>query len=172
MTETNVTSYTDFVLPPNVVSRVDIARLVTEVERVDGELTAASVRASTGIAQPASVAFSAQLVEFLEQNNLSLDDSHDRSLLIQQLRLLKDKAPIVHMTFAATADQESLQKLTQWMRTSVHPQAVLAIGLQPALVAGVYVRTPNQVHDFSLRGKLKDQRALLVKELETLSGGR
>ncbi len=172
MTGPSATSYTDFVLPPSVVSRVDIARLVAEVERADGELTAESVRASTGMAKSASVAFSTQLVEFLEQNNLSLDDSHDRSLLIKQLRLLKDKAPIVHMTFAAIADQESLQKLTQWMRASVHPQAVLAVGLQPALVAGVYVRTPNQVHDFSLRAKLKDQRALLVKELETLSGGR
>jgi hypothetical protein len=60
--------------------------------------------------------------------------------------------------------------LAQWLRTSIHPQAVIAVGLQPALVAGVYLRTPNHVKDLSLRAKLESSRGLLLKEVEKLRG--
>ena len=75
------------------------------------------------------------------------------------------------MTFAVPADRESLRYIVQWVRTSVHPQALLQIGLQPALVAGVYLRTPNRVHDFSLRAALNGQHDALVKELGALRAG-
>jgi F0F1-type ATP synthase delta subunit len=63
-----------------------------------------------------------------------------------------------------------LQELIAWLRSSVHPQAVISVGLQPALVAGVYLRTPNHVHDLSMRAVLKKSRGLLTKELEALHG--
>ena len=88
------------------------------------------------------------------------------------LRILKDKVPVLHMTFSVTADVESLQTLTQWVRNSVHPQAVIAVGLQPSLVAGVYLRTPNHIHDFSVRGALEGRHGLLIEELETLRGSK
>jgi F0F1-type ATP synthase delta subunit len=74
------------------------------------------------------------------------------------------------MTFAVTADPESLQQLALWLRTTINPQAVIAVGLQPSLVAGVYLRTPNHVHDLSLRAMLKNGRGLLVEELGALRG--
>jgi F0F1-type ATP synthase delta subunit len=74
------------------------------------------------------------------------------------------------MTFAVTADPESLQQLAQWARTTIDPHAVIAVGLQPGLVAGVYLRTPNHVHDFSLRAMLKSSRGKLVEELGALRG--
>ena len=113
---------------------------------------------------------SAQLSEFLKKNDLNLEESKTRSALIKQLRTMKDKVPIVHMTFAVETDAESLQQLAAWLRSSIHPQAVIDVGLQPALVAGVYLRTPNHVHDLSLRGKLQGSRELLVKELGAFRG--
>lgn len=164
-------TYADFVLPPSVVSRVDVARMVREAERVDSELTAAAARTKTGAeAQPRPV-LSPQLSDFLGQNGLEFgDDSHARTALIQQLRLLKDQAPVIHMTFAVTADPESLAELAAWVRLSLHPQAIIAVGLQPALIAGVYLRTPNHVHDFSLRAKLEGSQDVLLKELEAARG--
>jgi len=76
------------------------------------------------------------------------------------------------MTFAVEADAQSLQQIVQWLRSSVHPQAVLAVGIQPGLVAGVYMRTPNKVHDLSMRAALKKGRSIIAKELEALSGAR
>jgi len=168
MTEAPAKTATDFALPPTVVSKVDMARMVNDLERVDGEMTDASIRAGgTAASLPP---MSEQLEQFLALNNLQLSDERTRTELITQLRSLKDVVPIIHMTFAVQADRESLQQLAQWLRTSVHPHAVIGVGLQPALVAGVYVRTPNHVHDLSIRGKLESSRAVLVQELEALRG--
>ena len=167
--ESNTKTYADFILPPSVVSKVDLSRLIREIEWVDGELTSASVRAKTGSQTPAAPVLSATLAEFLTQNDIKLDDSLERTTLIKQMRLLKDKVPVLHMTFAVSADPESLQQLSAWVRESIHPQAVISVGLQPGLVAGVYLRTPNHVHDFSVRSKLQSSRGLLVKELESLT---
>lgn len=170
MTEKHTLDYQEFTLPASVVSKIDVSRLVTEVEWLDNEMTAAMVRAKTVEQTQNPSVLSTQLSDFLELNKISLEDGHDRTNLIKQLRLLKNKVPVVHMTFAAPADHASLQTLADWVRTSVHPQAVIDVGLQPALVGGVYVRTSNQVFDLSLRGKIEAGRGVLIKELGALRG--
>ena len=89
-----------------------------------------------------------------------------RVALKEWLHVLKDKAPIIHMTFAVDVDTEVLQKLTAWVRDNAHPQGLITVGLQPSLVGGVYIRTPNHVHDFSMRSLLQNKRDVLVKALE------
>ncbi len=172
MTETVAKQYSDFVLPPSVVSRVDISRLVTEIEQIDSVLTAMQVRAGVGIVAEQNPTLSPCLSEFLAQNQLMLKTSKERTALIEQMHRLKDTVPTIHMTFASTADPESLGQLAAWLRGEVHPQAVIAVGLQPALVAGVYLRTPNHVHDLSLRAAVKSARGVLRQEMEQLSGKR
>jgi F0F1-type ATP synthase delta subunit len=172
MSEQVINAQSDFVLPASVVTKVDVARLAIEAERIDNELTASDVRSKIGSTAQVKPVMTQQFSDFIQQNNVSLDNSHDRTDLIKQLRQLKDRVPMIHMTFAVTADLESLQQLTQWLRTSVHPQAVIAVGLQPALVAGVYLRTPNHVHDLSLRAMLDGGHDLLVEELGALRGSR
>lgn len=163
-------NYTEFVLPSSVVTKVDVAHLVSEIERVDDELTTATVRAKAGANQVGQLSLSPQLTEFMNQNKLRPNNSKERTELIKQMRLMKDKLPTIHMTFAVEADRQSLQQLVAWLRASVHPQAVIAVGLQPALIAGVYLRTSNQVRDLSLRAMLKGSRGLLLKDLEALRG--
>jgi len=168
MTEVAVKTQADFVLPSSVVTKIDVSRLVAEVERVDNELTAASVRSKTGSAEQPRPTVSEQLADFLQQNQITLENSNQSTELVKQLRILKDSVPVIHMTFAVTADIESLQQLTAWVRSSINPRAVLAIGLQPALVAGVYLRTPNHIHDLSLRATVDSHHDVLVQELESL----
>lgn len=161
-----------FVLPPSIVTKVDLSRMVSEFEQVDNELTTASVRKKTGGDSSGQLAMSEQLSDFLTQNQVDIQDGHARSDFVKRLRRLKDTVPVLHMTFSTTADGESLRKLSAWARDSVHPQAVIAVGLQPALIGGVYVRTPNHVMDLSLRAKLKGSRELITKELEVLRGSK
>jgi len=168
MSEAAVKTHEDFILPVSVVTKIDVSRLVSEVERVDNDMTATAVRAKAGAQEQPQPVLSDQLTEFLNENSLKITTGSERTTLVKQLRLLKEKAPVLHMTFAVTADTESLQKLAAWARGSVHPQAIIAVGLQPALVAGVYLRTPNHVHDFSMRGALEGRHGLLVDELEAL----
>lgn len=161
---------TNFTLPSSVVSKKDLARLVNEFEQVDSERTAADVREKTGVAMQAEIPMSEQLNTFLSQNQLTVGNSLERSQLIKELRVLKETVLVIHMTFATPADRESLKRLVQWVRASIHPQAVIEVGLQPALVAGVSVRTPNRIHDFSMRAMLKKNHGMLVKELGALHG--
>lgn len=168
MSDAAIKKHSDFVLPPSVVTKMDLSRLLNEFERIDNELTTAAVRSGVGVQEQTTLALSNQLTEFFTCNGLKPATAHARSDVIKQLRLLKDTAPIIHMTFAVVPDAESLQQLAQWLRESVHPQAVMTVGLQPGLVAGVYMRTPNHVHDLSLRARLKESRDLLTKELEAL----
>jgi hypothetical protein len=171
MSETNVKSHDTFVLPPSVVSRIDLSRLLAEVERVDNDITSEAIRHKDEEGyQPARPLLSEQLNDFLQANELNLDEDHGRSELISELRALKDNVPIVHMTFATVADRDSLGQLVTWLRESAHPQTVVAIGLQPSLVAGVYLRTPNHVYDLSLRAKLKENHSKLVSSLGELRG--
>lgn len=163
-------AHASLLLPPSVVSKPDLARLVRELETVDGALTTVAARAKVGVQSSAMPGLSQALTDFLATNKLNLTDSHTREELIKAMRELKDTAPTVHMTFAAEADRTSLQQLAQWLRTQVHPQAVIAVGVQPGLVAGVYLRTNNRVFDLSLKGALKGGRAILTKELEGLRG--
>lgn len=172
MSSTAVKGYDTLSLPTTVVSKVDVSRLVTDAERYDSELTSKSVRKKAGANAATSPMLSARLDDFLKLNELSFERSKDRTALIKQLRMLKETVPITHLTFATEADPESLQRLVAWLRESVHPQAVIEVGLQPGLVAGVYVRTPNHVHDLSLRGQLQSKRGVLVKELEALRGNK
>lgn len=162
----------EFSLPPSIVSKADVARLITEVERIDNAMTEAAVRTKAGQSSAADSVLSEQLTAFLSQNELSLEESKKRSELIKQLRRFKETLAVIHMTFASEADRKSLVNLVDWVRTSVHPQSVIEAGLQPDLIAGVYVRTPNHVYDFSARSLLKKGRGLLVEELEGLSSGR
>ena len=173
MSDEDVKSYDTFILPPSVVSRMDVSRLLTEVERLANEITTDEIRHKDDEGyEAARPTLSDLLSDFLQLNNLSLDGSRSRSELIKQLRQLKDSVRVVHMTFATTTDRESLGTLVTWLRESTHPQTVVAIGMQPALVAGVYLRTPNHVYDLSLRAKLKENHSKLIDALEELRGRR
>lgn len=160
------------VLPPSIVSRLDVARLLAEVEQIDNTLTTAEVRQKAGAEAEPATAQSSQLGDFLQVNHLEQPVRSDWARLVKELRQLKDHAPVVHLTFATVADPESLRQLAAWARETLHPQTVLAVGLQPGLIGGVYVRTPNQVHDLSMRGLLKGSRGVLTKELEALRGAK
>lgn len=168
MTKIFVEHDSELALPPSVVTKLDLARLINEAERVDNDMVTNDVRSRVGGDQSSELVLSDQFSQFLEQNQLSLDESQARSSLIRRLRQLKNQAPVIHMTFAVMADRDSLVQLTQWLRQSVHAHAVVEVGLQPGLVAGVYLRTSNQVHDFSLRAALDGQHEALVKQLGEL----
>jgi len=170
MSKAEVKDYTEFTLPPVLVTKVDVARLVHEFEAVDNALTAKSVRKKAGANSEEMPAFSSQLQEFLDANPVDLENSGARSAYIKQLHLLKDNVHVMHMTFAVVADPESLQQLSAWLRESIHPQTVIDAHLQPALVAGVHLRTANRVFDLSVRNALKEKRGELKKELEALRG--
>ena len=155
-------------LPSSVVTVRDLARLVTEAEEIDNELTTTTVRAHVSKGVVDQPIMTAAFEDFLSENELDFAESKARTRLVKALRKLKDHAPVIHMTFAVPMDNASLQQIAAWVRQSVHPQAVIEIGVQPSLVAGVYVRTTNKIIDLSARAALRGKRDILLNELEAL----
>ncbi len=170
MSDAKAPDYTTFSLPASLISRVDVSRIMREFEAFDNALTAKTVREKAGTKTDEIPAVSAQLQSFLDANPVDVNNTTLRSEYITQLRRLKDSAPVVHMTFAVVADTESLQQLAAWLRDSVHPQAVIDAHIQPALVAGAYIRTPNRVFDLSVRNALREKRAELKAALGASRG--
>ena len=111
---------TSFVLPPAVVSRADLTRLVRELELVDNDLEQQKARRQGASGNYRLPNMSQALSDFLSTNTLDVADDHVRMDLKAQLRKLKDHAPVMHMTFSTEVDPESLQFITAWVRSEEH----------------------------------------------------
>lgn len=159
-------------LPDDILRKADIARLVREAENIENATVAARVRTNVTEVKKRRSPMSDQLADFLDINQLEVGTARQRSKLVSELRKLKDSAPVVHLTFASVADIESIKKVVAWLRTQVHPQVIVHVGLQPDIIGGVYIRTTNRVHDLSIRAKLSESRGVIKKQLEELCGAR
>lgn len=157
-----------YMLPAAVVSRADLTRLVRELEEVDNQLEQQKARGQGKSGHYQLPAMSKGLADFVAANKLDIGSDHVRLNLKAELRKLKDHAPVIHMTFSTEADTESMQYIAAWIRKELHPQALISVGLQPSLIAGAYVRTPNHVHDFSVRAFMKNSRGIIVEALDKL----
>lgn len=161
-----------FSLPPSVITKVDVARLISEMEQLDSDLVTRDAHIKSGVPITSQLTLSEPLRDFLAANQLEIGGNSERAALIKLMREFKLKAPVVHITFASQADLESLRKLAMWFREEIHPQSIIAVGLQPSLIGGAYVRTPNHVHDFSLRARLAGHRDIITSEVEALRGSK
>lgn len=171
MSERNKKDYEELVLPSSIVTKKDLAHLITEAEAIDSTLTSNHVRDKAGIDGGLHYETTDQMKEFLTVNKINMGDSSGRRTeTIKMLRSLKNEAPIIHLTFASNADYESLSQIVKWLRENVEKQAIVTVGLQPNLVGGVHIRTTNHVHDLSLRKQLEKHRDVLIKEVEAVSG--
>lgn len=164
-------SQSGYAFPTSLVTQSDLRRLINELESVDGELVSRNIKNGVGLDQSDDLLLSRQLEDFLQLNQIDLGDPHGRSQLIAELRRAKDEAPVVHMTFATSASHDVLSELAGWVRSSIHPQAVMTIGLQPELIGGVFIRTTNKVFDFSIKSRLAEGRKVVVEELEAIGVG-
>lgn len=147
-------------LPLSVVSLIDLSRLQRELEAVNIFLTQAAARAAgTPVTLPKTTR---NLEKLYQQNNLNLLVASDRERLGEFLQHVRDKAPRVHISFAADPSSAFMQKLVAWFRDSAHPLTILQVGLQPTIAAGCVLRTTNKYFDLSLRKDFDKHRKLLI----------
>src|SRR3546814_786555 len=138
-----------FVLPPKVIGRADLNHLIMEIEKVDYELGAQAVRSPD---QPLVLpSLTRTLTDLLTSNNLSVESPDHRQSLLAELRKAKDHAPVVQITFAVDPEPDALGELLAWIRENLHPSALITVGMQPSIIGGCIVRTPDHIYDFSMR---------------------
>jgi hypothetical protein len=155
------------ILPASLIGRVDISRMLREIEKIDNDLEAQHARAPD---QPLAIpAMTKALSELAQLNQLDLLDIDVRQKLLSTFRYTKDKAPNSHITFAVDPEPEIVALLVAWIRQNLHPMALVTVGLQPGLLGGCVVRTPDHIYDFSLKRQFALQLPELIREIKNVT---
>lgn len=149
------------VLPLSVITVIDLSRVGRELSDLDDYLLQASIRTpGTPMQLPR---LSKLLDDTAAINRLNLLSEQDRKALINALSYIKEHAPKMHISFSAEPNAAFVIKIAEFIRTNIHPLALIKIGLQPTIAAGCILRTPNKQFDLSLRQHLKNSRPLLAE---------
>lgn len=153
----------DTSLPVLAASPADIGRLLRELETIGGVLLDQTLRQSGG---KAKMLKTSQLMDqTVELNNLNLLHKTDRQKLQRLLQDVKDRAPVLHLSFSADPSLVFLEKLMTWLRREIDPYVLITIGLQPTIGAGCIVRSTSRYFDFSLRQDFAKKHNLLMDKL-------
>lgn len=157
-------------LPTAIVGLIDVGRLIRELDKVEANLQQQSIRteADADVKLPK---FSLLLDQLVDKNQLDLLKEEDRRKTHDFLKQLRQHAPKVHMSFSANPSPRFIQTLTAWLRQNIHPQLLVAIGLQPGIGAGCVLRTTNKYFDLSLAKSFAESRDVLMKYLRGPEGG-
>lgn len=151
------------ILPVSVVGRVDLGRLIREVEQLDEFLRQAAIReGGSSVKLPKT---SRLMDELITINKLNVLLEPERQRLHQFLLAVRKQAPTMHMSFSADPSPLFMQRLVTWTRKELHPFMLIQVGLQPNIGAGCVVRTTNKYFDFSLKQSFEDKRSLLAAKL-------
>lgn len=151
----------EFKLPLNIVSQVDVARILREINALNDFFVQNSVRqAGTPMKMPRATRL---LEQVAADNSYNLLEEKHRVALAAQLNQILGKAPLLHISFATEPSPKALDRILLWFRTNIHQQALLQVGLQPTIAAGCVLRTPNKIFDMSMRAYLKEQEGYLVQ---------
>lgn len=154
-------------LPLDVISQVDVARLVREVKGFDEFFVQAKVRQPNPALQ---VPKPSRLLEKIAvSNNYNLLNEQDCHKLAAQLDQIIGRAPLIHISFAAEPSPNVLESILSWFRSNIHPLTLLQVGLQPTIAAGCVLRTSNKVFDMSMRNYLTNQENYLVQLINSAS---
>ena len=151
-------------LPVSVTSPGDVNRLLRELDAIDERFLQLRLRkAGDDVKLPKT---SLLLDQTVTLNKLNLLQAEDRLQLRQTLQAVRDRAPVLHISFSADPSPAFMVKLVAWIRQQIHPFALVTTGLQTNIGAGCVVRTTNHAFDFSLAQNFAKQRALLVDRLK------
>ncbi len=151
-------------LPATIVGPADLARAKRDLDTYNEHQHQAELREkSTGKAE--TVHAGRVISELAALNDYELNDIKQRTQLLTDLEQALKLAPTVTMSFAVDPSAAFMAKIVDWLRSSINPQTLIRVGLQPNIAAGCVLRTSSKIYDFSLRHKLDEQRPLLIQQI-------
>lgn len=156
-------------LPLTLMGQADVNRLVRELGKLDEFFLSANARKAGAAMSPPQVT---RLLSSLAQTNrLNLLRAEDRAAIKTQLLGALKSAPSLHISFAAEPSPKSLEKIVAWLRGNIHPEAMVVVGLQPSIAAGMMLRTNNKIFDMSMQSHLKKEEPFLAKLIDGAARG-
>ena len=163
-------AHDDFKLPLGVVGKSELRRLAMELDRLDDYFVKAAAQKNDNQAAPPVTHL---LDEISKLNSVNLLEAGQRKKLGEALNEIIKQAPALSISFASEPSPQAVQRLLAWFRDNIHPQALLQIGLQPAIAAGCILRTPNKIFDLSISASLSRDITYLTRLINgAASGGK
>jgi hypothetical protein len=157
----NISVAPAFFLGQHIMTVVDLDRAIRDLRDLDDSFRQHELR-SPG--EPTIISkINRTLEDLARDNNLTLLDPTHRDVLIKQLQIIREHAPVVHMSFPSEPSRKALDTITTWFRVNVDPYMLLQVGLEPVIGIGCIVRTTNKIIDCSLKHTFKEKKHLLKK---------
>ncbi len=162
------------VVPGEIVSPTDIARLIAEIDRLSEFFESRATKNSAAtedsvdgpkVSQTKFPRLSSQLDKISKLNGLNILKYQDMDFLREALQNIFDKAPVFKISFAVEPSRAQIVKILNWMRANIKPDLLLKIGLNPSLSGGCVLDTGENVYDFSLKKYFADKRKYLKSAL-------
>lgn len=150
-------------LPLSVVGPAEVSRLIREITSLEDYFIQAEASRGQGVNPPR---ITRMLEELVNQNKANLLEHKVRDELKAALKNLLEKAPTVHLSFAADPPPKALERILIWLRENIHPALLVRVGLQPNIAAGCVLRTANKIFDMSLRARFAGQEGYLLKLID------
>lgn len=155
-------------LPILVFGIVEVRRLKRELEALEDFMKQSEIREPGK--QPSVPRVSRLLDALAAENHLNLLQPQDRQRLKEFLVYVEHGSPRVHISFATDPSSAFTAKVVSWLRSSVGPDVLLEIGLQPNIAAGAILRTKNKIFDLSLRERFAESNDLLLRAFAQEAG--
>lgn len=153
----------DLSIPTTVIGVVDVGRLLREVDALENFMDQATIRQPGSSMQLPKT--SRLLDEIVQLNKLNMLQQVDRHRLHVFLTAVKQRAPVLHISFSADPSPYFMKKFITHLRDKISPVVLVQVGLQPNIGAGCVVRSTNKYFDFSLREDLKSKKDVLMRSL-------
>jgi F0F1-type ATP synthase delta subunit len=151
-------------LPTAVVGQTDLNRVLREIGALDDFFLSAAARTAGTSITPPRITY--MLQQLARENQANLMEAGHREALKRSLNETLKAAPVLHISFATEPPPRITDSILSWLRSNVHPHALLVIGLQPTIAAGCVLRTNNKIFDMSLRSHLHKQEDYMVRLIQ------
>ena len=153
-------------LPQTIVGYADITRVIRLLSSRE-ELFITAAAKKQVLSQPDDKA----LLDLANLNKVDLMDQAVCRQLREALQKLVPQMPKFHISFAVEPSSQVTETIVTWLRSNIHPAALLGVGLQPTIGAGCILRTPNRVFDLSLKSYINRQDEFLLQLIKGAVSG-
>lgn len=116
----------------------------------------ASVRAKTAgrDSEVATPHTSALMTGLLQSNDFKANDPRSFEIISKGFNIIRDKAPVVHLTLAALPNRTLKRQLVEWFRHEINPYMLLTFAVRTDIGGGIVVRAGSHIYDFSFRQQI------------------
>lgn len=150
-------------LPAAVYSPDHVGIVLWELERHLADVRNDASKSKASEEPTASHHLSSFLDALLDKMQADAHDLTALEKLRDELRSVRDQAPIGHFLLAALPGQKHKQELVTWCRANLHPDMLMTFAARSDIGGGFMLRVGSKHYDFTYSSRLHESRQRLVE---------